>query len=93
MHDANGVAELAMKHRDSAEARLNEVIGQLENAEADRDKNAEFIRYIAPALLVLRNMCATAGLIAGEAKANEMIAELRERFPFFATTPPAGEKP
>ena len=37
----------------------------------------ETLKFIGPGLLVLRNMCAIAGLKLGEAKAAEMIAEVR----------------
>lgn len=36
------------------------------------------LKFIAPSLLVLRNMCATIGLRLGEAKAKEMIDAVRE---------------
>lgn len=54
------------------------------DAEAMRDRiTARFddqlatLKFIAPGLLVLRNMCASAGLKLGEAKAIEMIAQVR----------------
>lgn len=41
------------------------------------DNQIETLKFIGPGLLVLRNMCAIAGLKLGEAKAGEMIAEVR----------------
>ena len=41
------------------------------------DDQIAALKFIAPGLLVLRNMCAIAGLKLGEAKAVEMIAEVR----------------
>ena len=41
------------------------------------DNQIETLKFIGPGLLVLRNMCAIAGLKLGEAKAAEMIAEVR----------------
>ena len=41
------------------------------------DDQIAALKFIAPGLLVLRNMCAIAGLKLGEAKAAEMIAEVR----------------
>ena len=41
------------------------------------DNQIETLKFIGPGLLVLRNMCAIAGLKLGEAKAAERIAEVR----------------
>ena len=41
------------------------------------DNQIETLKFIGPGLLVLRNMCAIAGLKLGEAKAVEMIREVR----------------
>ena len=47
------------------------------------------IDYLRPALLVLRNMCAHAGLSLGRAKADEMLQALRPQATG-SETPPAG---
>jgi len=58
------------RHCPDAAAMQQRIIDRFEN-------QVDTLRFIAPSLLVLRNMCARAGLKLGEAKAIEMINEVR----------------
>jgi hypothetical protein len=58
------------RHCPTADAMKQRIIDR-------RNDQLATLKFIAPGLLVLRNMCARAGLKLGEAKAAEMIVELR----------------